>query len=205
MQNWANNIINLVTKRSLVEAHGHMEWIDGNIGSGINMKYPCCILQGEYAKGTTISIAFAGKDQIQDAGAKMIHLAPHTTSNIVSKSISRQGGRVNYRGTVKIEKNAKNSKAHIECDTLILDDLSTSDTIPVNIVNNGSARIEHEATTSRINEEQLYYIMSRGLTRDEATEMILMGFIEPFARELPMEYAVELNQLMKLSMAGRIG
>ena len=205
VQNWANNIINLVTKRSLVEAHGHMEWIDGNIGSGINMKYPCCILQGEYAKGTTISIAFAGKDQIQDAGAKMIHLAPHTTSNIVSKSISRQGGRVNYRGTVKIEKNAKNSKAHIECDTLILDDLSTSDTIPVNIVNNGSARIEHEATTSRINEEQLYYIMSRGLTRDEATEMILMGFIEPFARELPMEYAVELNQLMKLSMAGSIG
>lgn len=205
VQNWSNNILNLVTKRALVDEYGQMEWIDGNIGSGLNMKYPSCILAGKYAKGTTISIAFASSGQIQDAGAKMIHLAPYTTSNTISKSISRAGGKVNYRGLIKISEKALNAKAHIECDTLILDEHSTSDTIPVNIVNNGNAIIEHEATTSRVSEEQLFYLMSRGLTEAEATEMILMGFIEPFSRELPMEYAVELNQLLKLSMEGSVG
>ena len=205
VQNWSKNVVNLVTKRAIVEAYGQMEWIDGNIGSGLNMKYPSCILKGEGSKGTTISIAFASAGQIQDAGSKMIHLAPNTTSNTISKSISRGGGSVNYRGTINISKKATNAKAHIECDTLILDDKSTSDTIPVNIINNGSATIEHEATTSRVSEEQLFYLMSRGLTKEEATELILMGFIEPFARELPMEYAVELNQLMKLSMEGSVG
>ncbi|MDD4210984.1 MAG: Fe-S cluster assembly protein SufB [Clostridia bacterium] len=205
IQNWSTNVLNLVTKRAIVDEYSQMEWIDGNIGSGLNMKYPSCILKGKYAKGTTISIAVASKNQMQDAGAKMIHLAPNTTSNIISKSICHMGGKVNYRGLVKISEKALNSKSHIECDTLILDSLSSSDTIPVNIVNNGNAIIEHEATTSKVNEEQLFYLMSRGLTKEEATEMILMGFIEPFSRELPMEYAVELNKLLKLSMEGSIG
>lgn len=205
VQNWSKNVVNLVTKRAIVEDWGQMEWIDGNIGSGVNMKYPACILKGRGAKGYTISIAFASNNQIQDAGAKMIHLGEETVSNTISKSISRRGGAVNYRGLIHIDKKAKNSKAHIECDTLILDEMSTSDTIPVNVVNNGNATIEHEATTSRVSEEQLYYLQSRGLTKEEATEMILMGFIEPFARELPMEYAVELNQLMRLSMEGSVG
>ena len=205
VQNWSTNVLNLVTKRAIVDEYGQMEWIDGNIGSGLNMKYPSCILAGKYAKGTTISIAFASKDQVQDAGAKMIHLAPYTTSNTISKSICRGGGSVNYRGLIKIGEKALNSKAHIECDTLILDGISKSDTIPVNIVNNGNAIIEHEATTSKVSEEQLFYLMSRGLTKQEATEMIVMGFIEPFSRELPMEYAVELNQLLKLSMEGSVG
>ena len=205
VQNWSNNIINLVTKRTLVKKGGHMEWIDGNIGSALNMKYPACILAGEGAKGTTISIAFAGKDQIQDTGAKMIHLAPNTTSQIISKSICRSGGKVNYRGTVRHAEKAINSKSHIECDTIILDEISTSDTIPTNIVENDSSYIEHEATVSKVNEDQLFYLMSRGLTEAQATEMIVMGFIEPFAKELPMEYAVELNQLIKLEMKYSIG
>ena len=205
IQNWSNNVLNLVTKRSYVYENGHMEWIDGNIGSGVNMKYPSCILLGERAKGTTISIAFAGKDQIQDAGAKMIHVAPNTTSTIISKSISRGGGSVNYRGKVDFGKNAKGARAHVECDTIILDDHSFSDTIPTNIVRNSDVFLEHEATVSRISEEQLFYLMSRGLTEEEATEMIVMGFIEPFAKELPMEYAIELNQLIKLEMEGSIG
>lgn len=205
VQNWSNNIINLVTKRTLVKDFGHMEWIDGNIGSAINMKYPACILAGEGAKGTTISIAFAGSEQIQDTGAKMIHLAPNTTSQIISKSICRGGGKVNYRGTVRHAKAAINSKSHIECDTIILDDISTSDTIPTNIVENDSSYIEHEATVSKVSEDQLFYLMSRGLTEAQATEMIVMGFIEPFAKELPMEYAVELNQLIKLEMKDSIG
>jgi len=205
VQNWSNNIINLVTKRTLVESGGHMEWIDGNIGSNINMKYPACILNGEGAKGTTVSIAFAGSGQIQDTGAKMIHLAPNTTSQIISKSICRGGGKVNYRGLVKITKNADSSKSHVECDTIILDETSTSDTVPTNIVENDTSYIEHEATVSKVNEEQLFYLMSRGLTEEEATEMIVMGFIEPFAKELPMEYAVELNQLIKLEMKDSIG
>ncbi len=205
VQNWSNNIINLVTKRTYVEAGGHMEWIDGNIGSNINMKYPACILAGEGAKGTTISIAFAGPGQIQDTGAKMIHLAPNTTSQIISKSICRGGGKVNYRGLVKHTKKATNAKSHVECDTIILDEISTSDTIPTNIVENDTSYIEHEATVSKVSEEQLFYLMSRGLTEEQATEMIVMGFIEPFAKELPMEYAVELNQLIKLEMKNSIG
>ena len=205
VQNWSNNIVNLVTKRALCESYAHMEWIDGNIGSMLNMKYPACILKGEGAKGTTISIAFAGANQVQDTGAKMIHLAPNTTSTIISKSICRGGGIVNYRGTVKHGKNAINARSHVECDTIILDNLSKSDTIPFNFVQNQKARIEHEATVSKVSEEQLFYLMSRGLTEAEALEMIVMGFIEPFSRELPMEYAVELNQLIKLEMTGSIG
>lgn len=205
IQNWSNNVINLVTKRAHVYANGHMEWIDGNIGSSINMKYPACILLEERAKGTTISIAFAGSGQRQDAGAKMIHLAPNTTSNIISKSIGHLGGKVNYRGKVFFSENAVGSKSNIECDTLLLDDKSTSDTIPVNIIKNAECFLQHEATVSKISEEQLFYLMSRGLSEEEATEMIVMGFIEPFSKELPMEYAVELNQLIKLEMEGSIG
>ena len=205
IQNWSTNIVNLVTKRALVESDGLMEWIDGNIGSQLNMKYPSCVLNGPRAKGTCISIAVADKDQYQDAGAKMIHLAPYTTSNIISKSIVKRGGVANYRGKVFIAKNAEHSKSHVECDTLILDDKSASDTIPTNICNNNSSFLEHEATVSKINEEQLFYLMSRGLTEKEATQMIIMGFIEPFSKELPMEYAVELNQLIKMDMEGSIG
>jgi Fe-S cluster assembly protein SufB len=205
IQNWSSNIVNLVTKRAYVEENGQMEWIDGNIGSSVNMKYPACILAGEGAKGTCISIAVASKNQYQDAGAKMIHLAPNTSSNIISKSISRNGGKVNYRGLVKHLKNATNAKSHIECDTLILDDLSSSDTIPFNVMQNNTSFIEHEATVSKVSEEQLFYLMSRGLSKELATQMIIMGFIEPFSKELPMEYAVELNQLLKLEMEGSIG
>jgi len=205
VQNWANNIINLVTKRSLVEEDGHMEWIDGNIGSKINMKYPTCILKGDRARGTTISIAFAGKGMNQDTGAKMIHIGKNTTSKIISKSISARGGRVNYRGMIKHTKNATGAKSTVECDTIIIDDQSYSDTLPYNIVQNNQAQVQHEATVSKVSEEQLFYLMSRGLTEEQATEMIIMGFIEPFAKELPMEYAVELNQLIKLEMEGSIG
>ncbi len=205
VQNWANNIVNLVTKRTLVDDYGHMEWIDGNIGAGLNMKYPCCVLQGYKSKGTTVSIAFAGENQLQDTGAKMIHLGEGSTSNIISKSICRGGGKVNYRGLVSCGKKAKGAKAHVECDTLILDELSSSDTIPTNTGMNNDMYIEHEATVSKVNEEQLFYMMSRGLTEAEATEMIVMGFIEPFSKELPMEYAVELNRLIKLEMTDSIG
>ena len=205
VQNWSNNIVNLVTKRTLCEARAHMEWIDGNIGSMVNMKYPACILKGEGAKGTTVSIAFAGTGQIQDTGAKMIHLAPNTTSTIISKSICRGGGVVNYRGEVKHSKAAVGAKSHVECDTIILDNESRSDTIPFNFVQNQKARIEHEATVSKVSEDQLFYLMSRGLTEAQALEMIVMGFIEPFSKELPMEYAIELNQLIKLEMTGSIG
>lgn len=205
VQNWSTNIINLVTKRSVVDSYGHMEWIDGNIGSGLNMKYPSCILRGDYAKGTTISIAFAGKGQHQDTGAKMIHIGKNTTSKIISKSIATKGGKVNYRGLVSEAAGAKGSKSKIECDTILVDGLSSSDTLPTNIVKNFKGQIEHEATVSKVSEEQLFYLMSRGLTEQEATEMIVMGFIEPFSRELPMEYAVELNQLIKLEMTGSIG
>lgn len=205
VQNWSDNIYNLVTKRAKVMAHGSMEWIDGNLGSGVTMKYPACILAGEYARGTTISVAVATKEQVLDAGAKMIHLAPNTSSNIVSKSIARKGGQVNYRGVVYHGPNALNAKSKVECDTLLLDAISTSDTIPNNTVRNNQSTIEHEATVSKVSEDQLFYLMSRGLSESQATEMIVMGFIEPFARELPMEYAVELNQLIKLEMEGSIG
>lgn len=205
IQNWSNNIVNLVTKRAVVMENGFMEWIDGNIGSMVNMKYPCCVLKGRGAKGDCISIAVADKDQFQDAGAKMIHLASDTSSTIISKSIVKNGGKANYRGKVYIDSNASNSHAHVECDTLILDDKSSSDTIPSNITANNTSFLEHEATVSKINEDQLFYLMSRGLSKQEATQMIVMGFIEPFSKELPMEYAVELNRLIKMDMEGSIG
>lgn len=205
IQNWSDNIVNLVTKRAIVDEDGLMEWIDGNIGSSLNMKYPSCILKGDRAKGTCISIAVASKNQYQDAGAKMIHVGKNTSSSIISKSICKEGGIANYRGTVEIKPVAKNSYAHVECDTLILDDKSSSDTIPTNIVNNSYSNIEHEATVSKIDEDELFYLMSRGLSKKEATHLIVMGFIEPFSKELPMEYAVELNQLIKLDMEGSIG
>ena len=205
VQNWSSNILNLVTKRAICYENATMEWIDGNIGSEVTMKYPACVLAGEYAKGICVSIAVAGKGQIQDAGAKMIHLAPHTSSNIISKSVSRNGGKVNYRGLVSHGPNAHYAKSKVECDTLILDKISTSDTVPVNIMKNDTSQIEHEATVSKISEDQLFYLMSRGLTKESATQMIVMGFLEPFTRELPMEYAVELNQLLKIDMSGSIG
>ena len=205
VQNWSNNIVNLVTKRTLVDDYGHMEWIDGNVGSGLNMKYPACVLKGKGAKGTTVSIAFASEGQFQDTGAKMIHLGENSTSTIISKSICRGGGKVNYRGLVSCGSKALGARSHVECDTLILDDISTSDTIPTNTGKNSDMYIEHEATVSKVNEEQLFYLMSRGLTEAEATEMIVMGFIEPFSKELPMEYAVELNRLIKLEMVDSIG
>ncbi len=205
IQNWASNVNNLVTKRAIVEEDAHMEWVDGNIGSHINMKYPSCILKGDNAKGTTISIAFAGENMHQDTGAKMIHLGKNTTSTVISKSMSAKGGKVNYRGLVHHAPSATGAKTNVECDTLILDGESSSDTVPVNIVKNNAAMVQHEASVSKVNEQQLFYLMSRGLTEEEATEMIIMGFIEPFARELPMEYAVELNQLIKLEMEGSIG
>ena len=205
IQNWSNNIVNLVTKRALVESDGLMEWIDGNIGSQTNMKYPCCVLRGDRAKGNCISIAVASKGQYQDAGAKMIHIGKDTSSTIISKSVVKKGGVANYRGLVSIGPNSFGSKAHVECDTLILDDISYSDTIPTNIVKNDESFLEHEATVSKINEDQLFYLMSRGLSEHEATQMIIMGFIEPFSKELPMEYAVELNQLIKMDMEGSVG
>lgn len=197
IQNWSNNVYNLVTKRALVLENGKMEWIDGNIGSKINMKYPACILKGDYARGDCISIAVATKEQIQDAGARMIHLGKHTTSNIISKSIASKGGNASYRGKVVIKKSAEHSKSSIKCDTILFDEVSKSDTIPVNLVENATSNINHEATVSKISEEKLFYLMSRGLTMERAKELILMGFIDRFREELPMEYAVELNALLK--------
>lgn len=205
IQNWANNVYNLVTKRTVVEENGTMEWIDGNIGSKLTMKYPACILKGEGARGLTLSIAIAGKGQHQDAGAKMIHLAPNTSSTIVSKSIAKQGGKVTYRGIVRFGPKASGARSNIECDTLILDNQSTSDTIPYNEILNDHVSLEHEAKVSKVSEEQLFYLMSRGISEQEATEMIVMGFIEPFTKELPMEYAVEMNRLIKFEMEGSIG
>lgn len=197
IQNWSNDVYNLVTKRAIVEENGLMEWIDGNIGSCINMKYPACILKGKYAKGNTISIAIASKNQIQDTGAKMIHLAPNTSSNIISKSIAINGGEANYRGTVNITKTAINSKSKIKCDTIIIDDDSKSDTIPKNIVSNNFSNLEHEATVSKLDQNKLFYLMSRGLSEEAAKELLVIGFIDKFKEELPMEYAVELNNLLK--------
>ena len=197
IQNWSNNVYNLVTKRAIVEENGLMEWIDGNIGSKTNMKYPCCILSGNNARGNCISIAVATKDQIQDTGAKMIHLAPNTTSNIISKSIAAKGGNATYRGTVNINEKAINSKSTIKCDTIIIDSLSKSDTIPKNIVSNNNSNLNHEATVSKISQDQLFYLMSRGLDEEKAKELIIIGFLDRFKEELPMEYAVELNALLK--------
>ena len=174
-----------------------MQWIDGNVGSGVTMKYPSCILKGDYAVGNSISIAYANADQVLDAGAKMIHLGKNTKSNIVSKSIALNGGVSNYRGTTKITKNAINSQASIKCDTIILDPISKSDTYPDNIVNNKSSILEHEATISKVSQEKLFYLMSKGLSEDLAKELLIMGFISDFKHELPLEYAVELNRLLK--------
>lgn len=200
IQNWAPNVLNLVTKRALVEENGKMEWIDGNIGSLATMKYPACILKGDNSSGTCITISVATKNQQQDSGARMIHIGKNTTSNIISKSISRLGGNATYRGKVDIKESAINSKAIVKCDSLILDKDSKSDAYPTNICRTNLSNIEHEATVSRINEDNLFYLMSRGLTEEKATELIVLGFIEKFREELPMEYAVELNQLLKKNL-----
>ncbi|WP_282936972.1 Fe-S cluster assembly protein SufB [Paenibacillus sp. RC67] len=205
IQNWAPNIYNLVTKRAVAEENATMEWVDGNIGSKLTMKYPAVVLKGRGAKGMVLSIAVAGRGQHQDAGAKMTHLAPETTSTIVSKSISKHGGKVTYRGLASFGRNSAGSKANIKCDTLIMDKESTSDTIPYNEIMNDNITLEHEATVSKVSEDQLFYLMSRGLSEAEATQMIVMGFIEPFTKELPMEYAVEMNRLIKFEMEGSIG
>jgi Fe-S cluster assembly protein SufB len=197
IQNWSSDVYNLVTKRAIVEENGLMEWIDGNIGSKVNMKYPACILNGEYAEGRCISIAVASKGQIQDAGAKMIHLAPHTKSSIISKSIAANGGNATYRGTARITENATNSYASVKCDTIIVDAKSKSDTIPTNIVSNTSSYLTHEATVSKLDQDKLFYLESRGLSEDKAKELLIMGFIDRFREELPMEYAVELNALLR--------
>ena len=197
IQNWSTDVFNLVTKRAIVDDYGQMEWIDGNIGSKVTMKYPSCILKGNYSRGNSISIAFAKEGQVLDAGAKMIHLGHHTQSNIVSKSIAQYGGEADYRGTTNITKDAHHSKATIKCDTIILDDISKSDTFPKNILSNNTSTLEHEATVSKINEEKLFYLTSKGLSEDTATELLIMGFIDDFKKELPLEYAVELNRLLK--------
>ncbi len=197
IQNWSKDVYNLVTKRAIVEEDGLMQWIDGNIGSQVTMKYPSCILKGDRACGNSISIAYANEGQKLDAGAKMIHLGKNTKSNIVSKSISLNGGLSVYRGTTKISKKAVNSRASVKCDTIILDSKSKSDTFPNNIVENNSSIIEHEATISKVNKEQLFYLMSKGLSEEVAKELLVMGFIKDFKHELPLEYAVELNRLLK--------
>ena len=199
IQNWSNNVLNLVTQRAVVEEGGTMEWVDGNIGSKANMKYPTCILAGPYARGEALSIAFSGKGQHQDTGAKMIHMAPHTSSSIVSKSISRGGGRSAYRGLVKVTKDAAHSKSNVLCDALLVDDISRSDTYPYVDIRTDDIEMGHEATVSKVSEDQLFYLMSRGLA------MIVRGFVEPIARELPMEYALELNRLIELQMEGSVG
>jgi Fe-S cluster assembly protein SufB len=205
IQNWSNNVYNLVTKRMLVEKEGLGEWIDGNLGSKKTMKYPSLVLKGKGARGELLSLSFAGRGQHQDTGGKAIHLAPYTTSTITSKSVSVNGGRASFRGLVKIAKGAKGSKSFIRCDALLLDELSRSDTYPVNIVEEQDATLGHEASVSNINKQQLFYLRSRGLTETQATSLIVNGFIEPIVKELPLEYAVELNRLINLSMEGAIG
>lgn len=200
VQNWATNVYNLVTKRAVVDDNGVMEWIDGNIGSKVTMKYPCCVLKGDNSKGTCITISVAKSNQEQDSGARMIHIGKNTKSNIVSKSIASSGGNATYRGKVDIKKSAVNSEAMVKCDSLILDDKSMSDTIPLNAVGNLSSNIEHEATVSKISDDVLFYLMSRGIPEERATELIVLGFIDEFKEELPMEYAVELNQLIKRNL-----
>lgn len=205
IQNWSNNVYNLVTKRAIAEAGATMEWVDGNIGSKVTMKYPSIYLTGEHAKGETLSVAFAGPGQHQDAGAKMIHLAPHTQSSVVSKSIARGGGRAGYRGEVKIAENAHHSANSVICDALLVDRISRSDTYPAIDIRVDDVQLGHEATVTKVSEAQLFYLQSRGLDETEAMSMIVRGFIEPIARELPMEYAVELNKLIDMSMEGSVG
>ena len=205
IQNWSNNVYNLVTKRARVEAEGHMEWIDGNIGSRLTMKYPAVVLVGPKASGEVLSVAYAGAGQHQDAGAKMTHAAPETTSKIVSKSISKDGGRTSYRGLVRIEDDAYGCKSHVQCDALILDDDSISDTYPYMEVGAADAVVGHEATISKVADDQLFYLMSRGLTAEQSMSMVVNGFIEPITRTLPMEYAVEWSRLIELQMEGSVG
>jgi len=205
IQNWSQNILNLVTKRAVAHKNATIEWVDGNIGSRLTMKYPCVYLVGEHARGEILSIAFAGKGQHQDAGAKIIHAAPNTSSKITSKSISKAGGQASYRGLVKIHPTAINSKSSVECDALLIDEKSRSDTYPTMEIDTAEVKVEHEARVSKVAEEQLFYLMSRGLSEDEARLLIVNGFIEPFTKELPMEYAVELNRLIELEMEGSIG
>ena len=205
IQNWSNNVYNLVTKRTTVEEGGTMEWVDGNIGSKVTMKYPAVWLQGEHARGETLSIAFAGEGQHQDTGSKMVHMAPHTSSSIVSKSVSRGGGRSSYRGLVQVNEGAHHSASNVLCDALLVDQVSRTDTYPYVDVRVDDVQMGHEATVSKVSEEQLFYLMSRGLEETEAMAMIVRGFIEPIARELPMEYALELNRLIELQMEGAVG
>ncbi len=205
IQNWSKNIYNLVTKRAMAHKNATVEWVDGNLGSKLTMKYPCIYLVGEHAKGEVLSIAFSGDGQHQDAGAKVIHAAPNTSSRITSKSISKDSGRSSYRGLVKVHPNARNSKVSVECDALLLDEASRSDTYPTMEIDSDDVRIEHEARVSKVAEEQLFYLTSRGLSEDEARLLIINGFIEPFTKELPMEYAVELNRLIELEMEGSVG
>ena len=205
IQNWSTNVYNLVTKRAVAHEGATMEWVDGNLGSKVTMKYPAVWLTGEHAKGETLSIAFAGEKQHQDAGAKMVHVAPNTSSNIVSKSVARGGGRTSYRGLVQILEGAHGSKSTVKCDALLVDDISRSDTYPYVDVREDDVSMGHEATVSKISSDQLFYLMSRGMTEDEAMAMIVRGFIEPIARELPMEYAIELNRLIEMQMEGAVG
>src|SRR5690348_7436928 len=205
IQNWSNNVYNLVTKRALAHEGATMEWIDGNIGSKVTMKYPAVWLVGEHARGETLSVAFAGEGQHQDAGAKMVHAAPYTSSSIVSKSVARGGGRTSYRGLVQVLEGAHHARSTVKCDALLVDAISRSDTYPYVDVREDDVTMGHEATVSKVSEDQLFYLMSRGLTEDEAMAMIVRGFVEPIARELPMEYALELNRLIELQMEGAVG
>ena len=205
IQNWSNNVYNLVTKRATCEEGATMEWIDGNIGSKVTMKYPAVYMMGEHAKGETLSIAFAGEGQHQDAGSKMVHCAPYTSSSIVSKSVARGGGRSSYRGLVEVQENAHHSASSVKCDALLVDQISRSDTYPYVDVRTDEVSMAHEATVSKVSDDQLFYLMQRGLGEDEAMAMIVRGFIEPIARELPMEYALELNRLIDLQMEGAVG
>lgn len=197
IQNWSKDVYNLVTKRALVEEGGLMEWVDGNVGSGVTMKYPSCILKGDNSRGNSISIAYAKEGQVLDAGAKMIHIGKNTKSKIISKSIASNGGIANYRGEVKITKSAVDAESYVKCDTIIMDDISKSDTYPLNIVSNKTATLEHEASVSKISEDKLLYLKSKGLALETAKELIIGGFLSDFKKELPMEYAVELNRLLK--------
>jgi Fe-S cluster assembly protein SufB len=205
IQNWSNNVYNLVTKRSTVAEGGTMEWVDGNIGSKVTMKYPAVYLMGEHARGETLSIAFAGEGQHQDTGSKMVHMAPKTSSSIVSKSVARGGGRASYRGLVQVLEGAEGSKSNVLCDALLVDTISRSDTYPYVDVREDDVEMGHEATVSKVSEDQLFYLMSRGMEETEAMAMIVRGFVEPIARELPMEYALELNRLIELQMEGAVG
>jgi Fe-S cluster assembly protein SufB len=205
IQNWSNNVYNLVTKRARAEAGATMEWVDGNIGSKVTMKYPAVWMTGEHAKGEVLSVAFAGEGQHQDTGAKMLHLAPNTSSNIVSKSVARGGGRASYRGLVQVNKGAHGSKSSVKCDALLVDTVSRSDTYPYVDIREDDVTMGHEATVSKVSADQLFYLMSRGLTEDEAMAMVVRGFVEPIAKELPMEYALELNRLIELQMEGAVG